>query len=1047
MTKSKPQRNMPRRAPVAARGARWLRACLFSAALAALALSFSACDDLGGSAAWATYTIVYHSNDGRYLTLSSNQSFGVSHRLKDSAFYRVGFTFNGWATSSGLKAEPSFAAGQSVSGMARNAGDTIHLFAVWRQLVFTARFCPNSGTFYPNCYYAGYIQHGNVVKELTFEPGGRLPDVRLESPSDYFFAGWAIAPGGPLRFVRKEYMEYLLENLELPSGNGGDVEIKLYAWWSPSEYFSITYDFNGGHGIDSHGAHIGAEHTEDVEAGHLTRLPNQQGLRPDVHYFLKDGHGFLGWNDERDGSGQSFAPGDRFVSGADATLYAQWLPIGTAFDIAFSANGAFGEPPFSRSVSAAYGLDLPGAGYLSMPGYFFIGWSKLPSGTGEPIFPAGFEFRPTAAATLYARWHPVGGAPHDIAWTAIASGAPYTTAIHFAFDAPVLGLTQASIYIASGSGAAHPTAGGLTDEFGGRVWRLALDSASSGSVTVSISMPGVSAASQSLTVSGPAPGPIIITWAASAYAAPHTVAINFLFSHPVSGLTRGDIQITDGTGSVTSALLPGDPLSGGGTTWSLPVAVTGDGNVTVSINMPPIDSAPRVVAVRANIITSATALGTSASDYISLEFRDAVTALEGYVHISNGTGEADLLVGAPFGGGGTAWSLPISATGAGSVYVQVTAPGVDQTPWPVTVAVPPANGYIAPTLAAVAAGGSHTLAIIRDGELWAWGNNASGQLGDGTTAGRSTPVRIGYPDANWRHVSAGWNHTAAIKVDGSLWAWGNNENGELGIGNSQPSHYPVRIGYDNDWAYVSAGEQHTVALRRNGALYAWGSPWAGRLGFSANAIVTAPQRMGMGYWKHVSAGESHTLGVMRDGTLWGWGSNLNGRLGDGTTTQRIMPVPIGNYAGWKRVSTHQFHTMAIRQDGTLWAWGSNLNGRLGLGIAADGEERLTPYLVEGDGWIYVSAGELHTVGVRQDGTLWAWGSNADWRLGSTAVGNPSLSPSRITGTSTDWAFVSTGSAHAVAVRAGNVWTWGCSADGKLGGVPSAPPQQVIFPAP
>ena len=308
----------------------------------------------------------------------------------------------------------------------------------------------------------------------------------------------------------------------------------------------------------------------------------------------------------------------------------------------------------------------------------------------------------------------------------------------------------------------------------------------------------------------------------------------------------------------------------------------------------------------------------------------------------------------------------------------------------------------------VSAGSSHTVAIKTDGSLWAWGNNGSGRLGNGTISysyyedgveicvdnDKKKPTRIG-SDSDWASVSAGGSHTVAIKTDGTLWAWGWNGLGQLGDGTggdkSGNKTTPVQIG--TGYTSVSAGSYHTVAIKTDGSLWAWGNNGSGQLGDSTWESKNIPVQIGQDKWISVSTGYSYTVAIKTDSTLWAWGANKFGQLGDGTdgggfwgnnSGDKNTPVQIGT--GWASVSADHESTLAIKTNGTLWAWGSNSSGQLGDGTGGLGHDinKNTPVQI-GMGWASVSAGGSHTVAIKTDGTLWAWGSNRSGQLGHPPI--------------------------------------------------------------
>ena len=215
----------------------------------------------------------------------------------------------------------------------------------------------------------------------------------------------------------------------------------------------------------------------------------------------------------------------------------------------------------------------------------------------------------------------------------------------------------------------------------------------------------------------------------------------------------------------------------------------------------------------------------------------------------------------------------------------------------------------------ISTSGLSSYAVRRDGSLWGWGNNDYGQLGLGHTVSSARPVLIG---TGFAQVEAGESYAFGIKTDGSLWAWGDNSRSQLGDGTTVSRLAPVRIG--DGFVSVSGGAYHAVALKAGGTLWAWGWNLYGQIGNGTQQTQTRPIQVGTGYG-HATAGGANTLAVRHDGTLWAWGFNEFGVLGDGTTTNRLSPVQIGS--GFRQAFAGGDLSFAIKQNGELWGWGLN----------------------------------------------------------------------------------------------------------------------------
>jgi len=337
----------------------------------------------------------------------------------------------------------------------------------------------------------------------------------------------------------------------------------------------------------------------------------------------------------------------------------------------------------------------------------------------------------------------------------------------------------------------------------------------------------------------------------------------------------------------------------------------------------------------------------------------------------------------------------------------------------------------------VSAGFGFTLAIKTDGTLWACGDNDQGQLGDGTVIRRFDFVQIGtYND--WKAISAGSFHSLATKIDGTLWAWGGNANGELGIGSYVNRSIPTRVGTDSNWMIPKARAGGSSAIKSNGDLYCWGKNNLGQLGIGfTGANVNSPAWVDVNsFWLGISgSGYDFTVGIRAGGTIWAWGNNAYGQLGTGSFYNEYTPFQIGHDSDWKEISAGNYSCIALKTDGTMWAWGRNAQGEFGNGTVTS---QISPVQIGTDLWKHVSAGPNHCIGIKMDNSLWAWGANWYGQLGDgTTTGRrfPILVDD-----STDYDSLMPGGNHSLALRIdGSLIGMGFNEYGQLGlGVDSVP---------
>lgn len=347
--------------------------------------------------------------------------------------------------------------------------------------------------------------------------------------------------------------------------------------------------------------------------------------------------------------------------------------------------------------------------------------------------------------------------------------------------------------------------------------------------------------------------------------------------------------------------------------------------------------------------------------------------------------------------------------------------------WNATI---PVGGLRLPTgsrIPKISMGAAHGIILASDGSLWSWGENYLGWpvLGSGTK-GNQTILRRIAEDNDWVDVSTSDSHCLALKADGTMWTWGQNLYGQLGIASSGRADSeratPVRSAPGNDWKQVAAGGSHSLALKKDGTLWAWGNNWAGQLGIGSSATeVHQVTQVGVGTnWVKIQASAIQSVGLQTDGTLWFWGS----LTGSATDTNRFdVPTRISADTNWSEVGFGFFTVFAIKGDGTLWIWGRK------AGIFTGGPiEILNPtpgQIGTNNDWKACSMSEtFHRVLQKNDGSLWALDASDHLVVNKTSYKPVELR--RIPLKKDIVAFDATGRrmTGVALTKEGELWTWG-----------------------
>jgi alpha-tubulin suppressor-like RCC1 family protein len=286
-------------------------------------------------------------------------------------------------------------------------------------------------------------------------------------------------------------------------------------------------------------------------------------------------------------------------------------------------------------------------------------------------------------------------------------------------------------------------------------------------------------------------------------------------------------------------------------------------------------------------------------------------------------------------------------------------------------------------IAAVAAGGGHTCALHGSGEVWCWGDNVYGQLGDGTRIDSPAPVAVTGLSTPAVALGAGEFHTCALMIGGGVECWGWNDEAQLGDVTGVMHMAAVPVAGSREATALAVGARHNCTINPAGQVQCWGGNWEGQIGDGSGLRRYQPANVSSrgGRVTALAAGNTHTCALAQDGSMACWGGNSNGQLGDGTTINRLSPVYTPGWAGpIQSLAAGGAHTCALIAGGSVQCLGANWKGQIGDGTALD---RSSPTTVTGlsQEIMAITAGEAHTCTLTAAGHILCWGNNNAGQLG------------------------------------------------------------------
>ena len=508
------------------------------------------------------------------------------------------------------------------------------------------------------------------------------------------------------------------------------------------------------------------------------------------------------------------------------------------------------------------------------------------------------------------------------------------------------------------------------------------------------------------------------------------ISVNYGVNTTINAIPNTNYQFVNWTQTGGTGTANFGNANAAGTT----VSVTG-GNATIQAHFAMIQY---TLTVNNDGNGSTTPSGATTVTY-GVNTTIAATPNNGYQFVNwtqtGGTGTAIF-------GNANAAGTTVSVTGGNGAIQANFAPNQTPTPTVTSTPVPTPTATPEPITPMVAAGAFHSLALKSDGTVWAWGDNEDGQLGDGTYTSESTPVQV-YGISNVKQIAAGGRLSVAVKTDGTVWAWGYNP---CGLGNEMttPSIYVFQVSGLTDIQEVVVGNPdagstttgsmncYVIALKNDGTVWSWGYNADGELGDGTTMNRTTPvQVKNLTGITSISTWYNHTLALKNDGTVWAWGNNQAGQLGTDNTTSSATPVQVFWITDVITISAGANFSIAVKSDGSVWAWGDNRNVTFGNGNITSSSIPTQSYNLEAENFASITSGYNCSYGLTSNGSGWSWGNNGNGQLGNGTIVNESA-PVQISGLN-GITSIAAGLNFALAIKNdGTIWTWGLNSNAQLG---------------